>query len=310
MGALGVTVRAVVIDTDVALGVLHEGRPRDIDDGFAIVEAINVDAIDLQAVTTVYGNAPLADVDRVARELITLKNSAVPVWRGASAALPQKGPLPPPNEAVIRIAELLRRQRLTIAAIGPLTNMGLLVHHFPECVANIDEMIIVAGRSPNRRFYIGGAGPVQDFNFENDVRAMALLLETHNLAEFPLVLAGFELTSQVVVTEADLATIEARGSDTARYLHRNSLAWFKYWTEQFPTERGFHPWDSAVVAWITHPELFQTEQRNARIRPDDGQQLQLLECSVEGIGPRVTYCTGFVPRGAQTFVREIVNNVY
>ena len=27
----------LLIDTDVALGVWHEGRPRDIDDGFAIV---------------------------------------------------------------------------------------------------------------------------------------------------------------------------------------------------------------------------------------------------------------------------------
>ena len=99
----------LVIDTDVALGVWHEGRPRDIDDGFAIVEAINIGTIDLRAVTTVYGNAPLADVDRVARELIVLKHAEVPVWRGAAAALPQHGPLPPPNAAVQHIwRELLR----------------------------------------------------------------------------------------------------------------------------------------------------------------------------------------------------------
>ena len=33
--------------------------PRDIDDGFAIVEAINIETIELAAITTVYGNAPL-----------------------------------------------------------------------------------------------------------------------------------------------------------------------------------------------------------------------------------------------------------
>ena len=43
----------LVIDTDVALGVWHDGNPRDIDDGFAIVEAINIDTIDLAAITTV-----------------------------------------------------------------------------------------------------------------------------------------------------------------------------------------------------------------------------------------------------------------
>ena len=56
----------LVIDTDVALGVRHEGRPRDIDDGFAIVEAINLDVLDLRAITTVYGNAPHHEVNRVA----------------------------------------------------------------------------------------------------------------------------------------------------------------------------------------------------------------------------------------------------
>ncbi len=305
--------RSLVIDTDVALGVWHEGRPRDIDDGFAIVEAINLDSIELLGVTTVYGNAPLADVDRVARELIELKHVDVPVWRGADGALPQRGAIPPPNDAVIQLAELLRRQRLTIAAIGPLTNMALLAHHFPERIANVEEMIIVAGRSPNRTFYIGDAGPVRDFNFENDVRAMALLLDARGPLEqrIPIVLAGFELTSQVVITDVDLATIEARATDTARYLHRNSLAWFDHWTKQFPTERGFHPWDSAAIAWIAHPELFTTQQRSVRILPAHGKSPARLECSeTADASAHATYCTGFVAGGAETFVAEIVGSVY
>jgi inosine-uridine nucleoside N-ribohydrolase len=297
---------SLVIDTDVALGVWHEGHPRDIDDGFAIVEAINIDAIDLRAITTVYGNAPHPAVMRVAHELVQLKASSVPIWHGAGTPLPQDGPIPPPNEAVAQLADLLTRQRLHIAAIGPLTNMALLVHHFPERIANIDEMFIVAGRSPGRRFFIGDAGPVQDFNFENDVRAMQILLE----AQIPIVFAGFELTSQVAITAEDLRGIAARGTRTARHLYDNSLAWFKYWTETFPTERGFHPWDSAAIAWLTHRELFATEPRHVRILPRDGNRPAWLECSPTGNGPVVTYCTGFIPGGAATFVAEIVGNVY
>lgn len=297
---------SLVIDTDVALGVLHEGRPRDIDDGFAIVEAINIETIDLRAITTVYGNAPHADVVRVAHELVRLKDVPVPVWHGADMALPQHGPMPPPNHAVTQLAELLARQRLHIAAIGPLTNMALLVHHYPEHIANIDEMFIVAGRSPGRRFYIGDVGPVQDFNFENDVRAMQMLLDAH----IPMVFAGFELTSQVAITTDDLLVIAARGTETAQYLHDNSLAWFNHWTRTFPTERGFHPWDSAAIAWQTHRELFTTETRRVRILPSAGKRPAWLECSTSGSGPAVTYCTGFVPGGVATFVAEIVGNVY
>jgi inosine-uridine nucleoside N-ribohydrolase len=298
--------KSLVIDTDVALGVWHEGRPRDIDDGFAIVEAINIDMIELEAITTVYGNAPHSDVMRVAHEIVHLKDTPVPVWHGADAALPQLGPLPPPNHAVTQLAELLTRQHLHIAAIGPLTNMALLAHHFPECIANIDEMFIVAGRSPGRRFYIGDVGPVQDFNFENDVRAMQILLDS----QIPMVFAGFELTSQVAITAEDLHVIAARGTRAARYLHDNSLAWFKHWTEEFPTERGFHPWDSAAIAWLTHRELFTTESRHVRILPRDGKRPPWLECSTTGSGTAVTYCTGFIPGGAATFVAEIVGNVY
>jgi pyrimidine-specific ribonucleoside hydrolase len=296
----------LVIDTDVALGIWSDGHPRDIDDGFAIVQAINIDSLDLRAITTVYGNAPHPDVARVATELVRLKRAEIPVWHGAVAALPQHGPLPPPNSAVMRLAELLARERLHIAAIGPLTNIALLAHHYPQRLAGIEQLIIVAGRSPQRQFYIGTEGPVQDFNFENDVRAVQILLDSN----VPMVLAGFELTSQVTITDADLRVIRERGTDTARYLYDNSLAWFEYWTETFPTERGFHPWDSAAVAWLTHPQLFAAESRHARVLPGEGKRPAWLECGHGGDGPLVTYCTGFAPGGAATFVAEIVGNVY
>ena len=69
----------LIIDTDVALGVVHEDRPRDIDDAFAIIEAINDDALNLLGVTTVYGNAPLDLVNRAAQELLTVKDASIPI---------------------------------------------------------------------------------------------------------------------------------------------------------------------------------------------------------------------------------------
>jgi inosine-uridine nucleoside N-ribohydrolase len=308
MGIAGNAVKIpLVIDTDVALGVRHEGRPRDIDDGFAIVEAINLDALDLRAITTVYGNAPHPAVNRVANELVTLKGSAVPVIPGADEKLPQTGPLPLPNAAARHLAELLARQHLRIAAIGPLTNIALLAHHYPQVLGNIDELFVVAGRSPGRSFYIGSAGPVADFNFENDVRAMQILLD----ARLPMVFAGFELTSQVAITAEDLAVIAARGTDTARYLYDNSLAWFDYWIREFPTERGFHPWDSAAIGWLTHRDWFVAESRRVRILPRAGKRPALLECSRDGAHePTVTYCTGFAAGAADAFVAAIVENVY
>ena len=119
----------LLIDTDVALGVWHEGRPRDIDDGFAIVEAINSPRINLLGVTCVFGNGPIDEVYRVANDIVQLKGADVPVIKGASVAIDRDDDS---NEAVRFMADLLSQRHLTIAAIGPLTNLGLLIQHHPE----------------------------------------------------------------------------------------------------------------------------------------------------------------------------------
>ena len=290
----------LIIDTDVALGAWHEGRPRDIDDGFAIVEALNVDRIDLLGITTVFGNAPHTDVFRIANELVELKGASVPVYAGASSNQPGTGILP----AVQFLADALQQQRLDIAAIGPLTNIAQLVEHFPQVLGNINSLIIVAGRTPGNRFFIGDTGPVRDFNFENDVPAMATLLG----ADLPLVLAGFELTSTVEVAETDLATIRTRNNPTAEYFYKNSLDWVHHWTTTFPQDGGFHPWDSAAISYLLHPEYFVAEQRYACIDELDGKPA--LSCGPESTGVPVTYLSGFRNDGKANFVRDVVSTVY
>jgi inosine-uridine nucleoside N-ribohydrolase len=125
----------------------------------------------------------------------------------------------------------------------------------------------------------------------------------------PLVLAGFELTSQVTITAADLETIRHAGTDSARYFHRNSLAWCRYWVEQFPSDAGFHPWDSAAIAWLRHPEYFTHDQRGWKIREVD-RKTHWLECNSAYPGDKVTYCTGFAPGGADAFVADVVSTVF
>lgn len=290
---------ALLIDTDVALGVWHEERPRDIDDGFAIVEAINSDAITLQGVSCVFGNAPIEQVYGVAQEIIALKDVAVPVVRGAAVPMQED---PAINPAVEFIAASLEQQRLSIAAIGPLTNIGLLVTHYPHLLSQIDELIIVAGRSRSADFYIGDAGPVQDFNFENDIHAAELVMASG----IPCILMGFELTSQVCITHKDLDTIRQRGEPTAQYFYDNSRAWCDYWTETFPLDAGFHPWDSAAIGWLTNRNWFAHEQRGHRITSVPPR----LECDIAFPGARHTYCSGFTPGGSAAFVQRVINEVY
>ncbi len=294
----------LIIDTDVALGVLHEGRPRDIDDGFAIAEAINSDTLDLRLISTVFGNGTLSEVVRVANEIVALKDSNVPVLQGAAVSMEKDSQT---NAAVEGMATLLRQTPCAVAAIGPLTNMGLLARYHPDAFQRITTLIIVAGRSLGRKFYIGDKGPVTDFNFENDVEAARVMLEASQNVQ--VVCAGFELTSQVCVTLKDLETIAARNTPVASYFHRNSTAWCNWWTGTFPGDAGFHPWDSAAIALLKHPEYFAMEERGWQItaRPKGPAW---LECGATLAGARIQYCTGFNGTGKEQFVADVVHSVY
>ena len=308
--------KKLIIDTDVALGVWHEGRPRDIDDGFAMVEAINSDKIDLLGVTCVFGNGPHEEVFRVAQEIVQLKQVEIPVLPGASQALRHATPnaredlreFNPSNPAVDFLAKTLRQEKINIAAIGPLTNIGLLILHHAEVLQNIEQLIIVAGRTPGNDFFIGDTGPVADFNFENDVLAAQLIMESG----IPCVLMGFELTSQVVVTKEDLETIAQRKNSTAQYFYDNSIAWAEHWTKTFPGDAGFHPWDSAAIAWLLNPSWFTHDKRKHRII----QQPPRLECSAEVTfnaaknSPQHIYCYGFQANGANAFINSVVSEVW
>lgn len=312
----------LIIDTDPGLGVAFDGRPRDVDDAFAIVEAIRRPEFELLGLTVTHGNVPLADGVRVARDLVRLAAVDVPVLAGAATALPQnpESAPEPASAAVEFLRDTLRRSDgVRIAAIGPLTNLGALLLHHPNLAARIEEVVIVAGRTRGERFYLGDVGPVRDFNFENDVRAARILLESG----VPIVMAGFEVSSRIVVTAADLETLRTRATPLADRLHRDTLPWLDFWTKTFPADAGFHPWDSAAIGWLRQPQLFTVEARGWRIRDEsltsaerahnpDGSPATVpwLETGRDLPGPRVTYCTGLREGAAAEFVRASLAELF
>jgi len=293
----------VWIDSDPALGVEVDGRPRDVDDAFVIVEALRNPRVALAGISVVFGNAPVDDAFEVANDLVRRVGSPVAVARGAAA------PAPPgadsANEAARAMADALRDGPLSVLAIGPLTNLAALVRGWPERARAVREVVIVAGRSRDQVFRLHGATGIPDFNFESDVEAARALLESG----VPIRLAGFELTHRVVVTRAQLEAARGR-SEVARHLVEGALPWLAFWQSSFPDDPGFHPWDSAALACLLHPEDFVSEARGWRIRtkPDEAPGAAgtpWLECDVSFPGERVTYVPDFSPGGARAFVERI-----
>jgi len=293
----------LVIDTDPALGVVYDGRPHDVDDAFAIAEALLAPDVQVAGITVVHGNSRLADGLAVAREVTALAGVEAPVHPGAAEALTAHES-PPETDAVAFLHDRLGEGRLRIAAIGPLTNLGALLQRHPEDAAAIEEVVIVAGRTAGRAFHLGERGPVADFNFESDPLAARVLLESG----VPVTMTGFELSSRVSVTPEALERIRRVDTPLTRRLAAGSEAWMDFWRREFPSDAGFHPWDSAAIAWIRDRSLFVDEPRGWRIRDvsrGNGGVVPWLETQPELPGPRVTFVGDFAPGGAARFLERL-----
>jgi inosine-uridine nucleoside N-ribohydrolase len=294
--------RRIWVDTDPALGFYQEGAPRDVDDAFVIVEAAQNEAVELCGVSTVFGNAP-ADVGfSIASQLIDATGSRAPVAQGAAGPGDERSGFPG-NDAVLALAQALEEGPLSIAAIGPLTNIAALLELHPEHAQRIERVAIVAGRTAGRPFTLHGTSGVPDFNFESDPLACRKLLESG----VPVTLVGFELTSQVALTREHLLTLRGR-SPVADLLVDGALPWLEWWTNTFPGDPGFHPWDSAALAALLRPELFVHEPRGWRITPH-ATGPPWLELAPEWQGSHALYCPGFTPGGAQRFIAGILAGV-
>jgi pyrimidine-specific ribonucleoside hydrolase len=207
----------LVIDTDPG-----------IDDALAILLALASPEVDLRLVTTVHGNVELAQTTENALRVLHLAGrSDVPVAAGARSSLVHPLPeraghvhgaaglggviLPPsparvdPRPAVTALAELLEAsaQPVTVAAIGPLTNIALLVSVYPDAAARIGRLVVMGG-SATRGGNVTGAA---EFNVWADPEAAAVVFR----AGLPTVMVGLDVTLPTVLTEAGIARFGAAG---------------------------------------------------------------------------------------------------
>lgn len=101
----------VWIDTDAACG---QDRRTDPDDCFAILLLTQQKAVEVVGVSTVFGNAPLADTDRITRALMATiagDRPSISVYRGASTAPITQGisHAATAHEAVVRLRSALEQ---------------------------------------------------------------------------------------------------------------------------------------------------------------------------------------------------------
>ena len=247
---LSALVFALPVWMDVDPAVMRGGH--EPDDGLALLQAFHSEELEVRGVSVVFGNSPLETGVPIAREIAKrFGPEALPVFRGASSG----SELGVETEASRALAEALRREELTILALGPVTNVATVLKNHPELAARIPGIVAVAGRRPGQKFVLGtGETPLMDFNFELDPEGFRIVLASG----VPLVLAPFEISSKTALEEEDIERFASVPEISEFYLEplRDYVEWYE---ERFGL-RAIFPFDTLAVAYLTSPEWIRCDE--------------------------------------------------
>lgn len=252
------------------------------DDALALMTALaNTDELRVLAVTTIGGNQTLAKVTANARHILGLLGSDVPLASGQDRPLVKPlrcapeahgdsgmdgpalsgydHPLASDN-AVTFMHDLIMGADgpVTIVALGPLTNVALLLRTFPEVKDRIEMISLMGGGIDH-----GNSTPLAEFNIYVDPEAAHIVFASG----LPVVMAGLDVTERAQITLDEIDGLHGRGpiSEVAYEL----LRFYSESGHQFGfVDSPIH--DLCAVEYLLDPSLFHGERRHVDVVTDEG----------------------------------------
>ena len=295
-----------------------------VDDAIALLLAFGAaERLDLLAVTTVGGNVPAALTARNARIIRQIAGREdVPVHAGAAAPLIraaeaashfhgesglgrlevfEPGAGAAPGHSAAAIVELVMARppgSVSIAAMGPLTNLALAVRLEPALAGRLERVVFMGGA----RREGGNITASAEYNVYADPHAAQVVLGSG----CPVVVLGLDATHQVRTTPERLAAIAALGTPAARAA--TELLAFSVEVERRlvgPEAPPLH--DPCTIAWLLAPELFTTVP--AHIQVETASPLTMGHTAVEfrlrdGFAPTIEWATKVDAEGVYALLLE------
>jgi inosine-uridine nucleoside N-ribohydrolase len=259
-------VQRVVIDTDPG-----------VDDAQAILFALRLATLRIDAVTTIFGNCDVATATRNARTLLELGQAAdIPVFKGASESLIGRrcefapvvhgrygfGSFKPaepayPQSEGYAAAEMARivvgnPHQVTILALGPLTNVALAMRLEPKFVELVQRIIFMGGivRGP------GNVTAVATANILNDPEAARIVFESG--ADVTMV--GQDVTRHVRIGPSLVKVLRRDEGALTKFIGEITRFYEKAYRKLEPDLPGFPVHDLLVPAYAVQPDLFEVQR--------------------------------------------------
>ena len=193
-----------------------------IDDSLAIMLALSMpEEIEVVGITIAAGNAPVEmGYGNALKVLKFMDRLDVPVFMGADRplkrdfvnALDTHGadglgesflPEVPEEEyerqemnAVQFMQETLQRETVSVIALGPMTNLAMLIQKDPFAFGRIHEIVSMGGSFRSH----GNCSPVAEYNYWCDPDAAALVYSEMDRLEKMIHMVGLDVTRRIVLT--------------------------------------------------------------------------------------------------------------
>ena len=268
--------RDLIIDTDPGA-----------DDVVALLLAMaSPQELKIRAITTVAGNVRLEKTSRnarLAREWGGRED--IPVYAGAGRPLVRtpiyaanvhgeegltgvqvhepKKPLAKGNAVQYLIDTLSAAEphSITIAMLGPQTNLALALIQKPEIVSGIKEVVVMGGA----HFNGGNITPAAEFNLYADPHAAEVVLGSGvKLTYLPL-----DVTHKVLTSDARLEQLAAVNNKASKLVVDILNAYIKFDMDNYGMPGGpVH--DASVIAYLLKPELFKGKQVHMLVDSREG----------------------------------------
>ncbi len=256
----------VWFDTDMMIG-LPERAPREVDDGVTLIMALKLPSIKIVGLSTI--TYPEYGVD-ISKKIIDWhgKGQQIPMYKGSVNA----NDVGTETEASKALYEALKKDKLTILALGPVTNLATVIKNHPEIIGQIDSIIMCAARTTDFHFKPGlETRTVFDYNYEKDTAGMQVLLESN----INLVFAGFESSHNLFIGKIDIDRL-LTNKEGDKWLYNTLRLWQQRGNGLFGVD-GFIPYDCTVLGVLTHPQFFKTYRNipiDVVVKDNDSKQAQ------------------------------------
>lgn len=253
------------------------------DDALALLVALaNEEKLNVLGISTIGGNQTLERVTKNAKNVLDFIKATVPLAMGQSYPLVKElktapeahgdsgmdgpyfsdndYPISSENAVVFMYSKIMESEdKVTIVALGPLTNIALLIRTFPEVKQKIECISLMGGGLDH-----GNCSEIAEFNIYVDPEAANIVFHS----EIPIIMAGLDVTEKAEITVEEIERLKDKGK--VSHLAYELLSFYNKSGQQFGfINSPIH--DLCAVAYLLDAGIFAGKKYHVDVVTDYGK---------------------------------------